>query len=193
MRTIFKRLVQLLFVALASPFALIFFLGKLLVKPDAIFQSLMQILSLIPGKCGCLFRAGFLKLTLSECSLDISVSFLVLMSHCETELEGNLYIGPQCNIGLCKIEKDTLLGSGVHIMSGSTQHHFDDLNTPIKDQGGTFEKITIGGGAWIGNGALIMADVGKGAIVAAGSIVVKEVPDFAIVGGNPARVIKYRS
>lgn len=188
-----KRLVQFLFVILAAPFALMFVLGKLVFKPDSIFQSWMQLFCLIPGKCGCLFRAGFLKLTLPACSLNISVSFLVLMSHSETELEDNLYIGPQCNIGLCKIEKNTLLGSGVHIMSGSTQHHFGDLNTPIKDQGGTFEKVTIGEGSWIGNGALVMANVGKGAIVAAGSVVVKDVPDYAIVGGNPAKIIKYRS
>jgi acetyltransferase-like isoleucine patch superfamily enzyme len=35
--------------------------------------------------------------------------------------------------------------------------------------------------------------IGEGAIIAAGSVVVKDVPDFAIVGGNPAKIIKYRN
>jgi virginiamycin A acetyltransferase len=47
---------------------------------------------------------------------------------------------------------------------------------------------------WIGTNALIMSGVkiGKGAIIAAGSVVVKDVPPYSIVGGNPAKVIKFR-
>jgi virginiamycin A acetyltransferase len=193
MKNTIKKTIQLFFVLLAAPFALFFILGKTILNGDTLFQTFIQAFCLLPGKYGCFFRAGFLKLVLPSCSLDITVSFLSLMSHAGTELAGNLYIGPQCNIGLCRIEKDTLLGSGVNIMSGSSQHNYEDLDRPIKDQGGIFEKIVIGEGVWIGNGALIMANVGKGCIVAAGSVVVKDVPDFAIVGGNPAKIIKYRT
>jgi virginiamycin A acetyltransferase len=193
MKSAIKKTIQFFFVLLATPFALLFILGKTMLEDDALFQTFVQFFSLLPGKLGCLFRAGFLKLILPSCSLDITFSFLSLMSHVNTELAGNLYIGPQCNIGLCKIEKDTLLGSGVHVMSGSAQHNYDDLDKPIKEQGGEFEKIVIGEGVWIGNGALIMANIGKGCIVAAGSVVVKDVPDYAIVGGNPAKIIKFRN
>src|ERR1700720_362788 len=60
---------------------------------------------------------------------------------------------------------------------------------------GTRLKYTnIGNDVWIGHGAFVRAGVtiGDGAIVAAGSVVVKDVPDYAIVGGNPARVIRLR-
>ena len=72
------------------------------------------------------------------------------------------------------------------------QHNFDDPDTPIKQQGGTFHKVTIGSNCWIGNGAIVMADIGDGSIVAAGSVVTEPVPKKAIVGGNPARLIKQR-
>jgi len=78
----------------------------------------------------------------------------------------------------------------VHIMSGKGQHNFSDPEKPIKDQGGVFTKVIIGENCWLGNGALIMANVGKGSIVAAGSVVVDDVPAGVVVGGNPAKVLR---
>lgn len=55
-------------------------------------------------------------------------------------------------------------------------------------------QILIGNDVWIGNGVTILGGVriGNGAVVAAGSVVVKDVPPYAVVGGNPAKIIKYR-
>ena len=52
----------------------------------------------------------------------------------------------------------------------------------------------IGHDAWIGAGAIILPSVkvGEGAVIGAGSVVTKDVAPYAIVGGNPAKVIKYR-
>ncbi|MDR0292070.1 MAG: CatB-related O-acetyltransferase [Elusimicrobium sp.] len=54
--------------------------------------------------------------------------------------------------------------------------------------------IVIGNDVWIGANAVILSGVkiGNGAIVAAGAVVVKDVPDYAVAGGVPAKVIKYR-
>lgn len=161
-------------------------------KHDALFSGFSQLLSLIPGKFGSYLRAGFYRFAMQACSPDAVLSFLTLFSQRDTEIASGVYIGPQCNIGKCKIEKDVLLGSGVHIMSGKGQHNFDNLTTPIRDQGGVFSKVTIGENSWLGNGALIMANIGKNCVVAAGSVVINNVEDYAIVAGNPAKVIKMR-
>jgi len=56
------------------------------------------------------------------------------------------------------------------------------------------QPIVISDDVWIGAGAIILSgvNIGRGAIVAAGSVVNKNVPPYAIVGGIPAKVIKYR-
>ena len=55
-------------------------------------------------------------------------------------------------------------------------------------------RITIGNDVWIGNGAVIMdgVNVGNGAIIASRAVVTKDVPPYAVVGGVPAKVLKYR-
>ena len=85
----------------------------------------------------------------------------------------------------------------------NAEHYTDRISTyPFKvkelkiQKSESFGKgdITVDDDVWIGYGATIMSGVhiGQGAIIAAGAIVVAEVPPYAIVGGVPAKVIKYR-
>ena len=57
------------------------------------------------------------------------------------------------------------------------------------------EPLVISADAWIGANALILPGcqrIGRGAVVAAGAVVTRDIPDYAVAGGNPARVIRYR-
>jgi virginiamycin A acetyltransferase len=192
MKAVIKQILFMVCALLMAPITLLYFVFSSMLKKDAVLTSYSQLLSLIPGKVGVYLRAGFYRFVFTHCSPDAVISFMVLFSQADTEIAEGVYLGAQCNIGRSSIGKNTLLGSGVHVMSGKGQHNFDDLDIPIKDQGGVLEKITIGENCWIGNGAMIMAHIGDGCIVGAGSVVIHDMPAHSIVAGNPARVIKNR-
>lgn len=81
-----------------------------------------------------------------------------------------------------------------HVVSNFTISDFVYLNN--EHEFGTNGKYInrIGHDVWIGSNAIILTgvEIGNGAVVAAGSVVTKSVPPYAIVGGNPARFIKWR-
>ncbi|MBJ2134980.1 acyltransferase [Paraglaciecola chathamensis] len=192
MKKVVKSLVFILSALLILPVTLIYFIIRPLIGEDIALTSCSQFLSLLPGKSSVYLRAGFYRFALTHCSPDAVISFLVLFSQQDTEIGEGVYIGPQSNIGRCKIGNNSLLGSSVHVMSGKGQHNFSDLDVPIKEQGGSFEKIIIGQNCWVGNGAMIMANIGSDCIVGAGSVVISDVPERSIVAGNPAKVIGTR-
>lgn len=150
------------------------------------------MLSLLPGKCGSYLRRGFYRWAMARCHCECTILFGTLFAQADTEIGCGVYVGPYCNIGLSRIERDCTLGSNVHIMSGKQQHRFDEISTPVREQGGTLEKIVIGEDTWIGNGALVMANVGRKCVIGAGSVVTRDVPDYSVVAGNPARIIRKR-
>jgi acetyltransferase-like isoleucine patch superfamily enzyme len=192
MREIVKSGVYSFFCILTFPIYASFLLLSLLGNRDQLVAGYSQFLSLFPGQFGNYIRKASLRFIVMHCDKDSLISFGVLFSHQDTEVHAGVYIGPQCNIGKCRIDKNCLLGSGVHIMSGKKQHAFSDLETPIRNQGGSFTKINIGEDTWIGNGAMIMASIGKKCVIGAGSVVTDDIEDYAIVAGNPAKIIKKR-
>ena len=110
---------------------------------------------------------------------------------------GDVIIGSNSLIGLrstvigpVEIGNDVLLAQNI-VLSGQN-HGYEDVTISIREQKSVTSKITIKDRAWIGANAVIVAGVtiGTHSIVAAGSVVTKDVPDFCIVGGNPAKILK---
>ena len=93
-----------------------------------------------------------------------------------------------------EIGDELMMAEDVLFLGGGHKH--DNLNIPMGKQGGCGKTpLEIVGDVWIGARVIILPGckkIGKGVIIGAGSVVTKDVPDYAIVGGNPARVIKYR-
>ena len=90
-----------------------------------------------------------------------------------------------------EIEDDCLFGGFVLIINGN--HGYEDIKTPIKYQESySTGPILIKAGSWIGRGACIMGGVtiGRNSVVGANSVVTKSIPDYSMVVGNPAKVIK---
>ena len=187
-----KRMLKTLFLIIVWPLYFLYRALSLIGDRDGTFQAFSQLTSLVPGKVGIYIRAAFYRLACTDTSDDISIGFLTLLSHWDTTIREGVYIGPQCNIGKCTIGKNTLIGSGVHILSGSRQHNFEQTDLPIKQQGGHFEKVTIGEDCWIGNGSIVMVDMDSQTILAAGSVATKPIPGTCIAAGNPAKVIRSR-
>lgn len=84
-------------------------------------------------------------------------------------------------------------GTNVKIMLGSHDYDYGD-RIPYGSHY-TTKNVKIDDFVWIGSDVIICGNVhiGEGAIIAIGSVVVKDVPPYAIVGGNPAKIIKYRN
>lgn len=107
------------------------------------------------------------------------------------------------------IGKFCAIASGVKFIMGSANHRINSVTTyPFNVFGGAWQEVTkphlselphkgdtvIGNDVWIGRESIIMPGVkiGDGAIIAAYSVVTKDVEPYSLVGGNPAKFIKYR-
>lgn len=118
-----------------------------------------------------------------------------------TTIESNVVIGRYCSLAPW-----IYIAPGEHYTNFATTHPvlFDkrwrsilkitEDQDYISEIGKANAKTIIGNDVWIGLRAIIMRGVtiGDGAVIAAGAVVTKDVPPFAIVGGVPAKVIKYR-
>ncbi|MDO3722589.1 acyltransferase [Marinobacter sp. chi1] len=187
-----KGAANLLSLVLVAPLVVLFWLLRPISREEHLFAGFSQFLSLIPGLSGSYLRVAFYRCLMARCDTDNVIGFGSLFSHRGTELYGGIYIGPQCNIGLSVIYPNCLIGSGVHILSGKGQHRFDDPAIPLRLQGGEYRKISLGENSWVGNGALIMANVGRDCVIGAGTVVTHDIPAGSIVVGNPGVVVKSR-
>ena len=114
-------------------------------------------------------------------------------------VRGEIVLGSNCTVNpFVSLHGKVTMGDGVRIASLATiagqNHVFSDITKPIYEQPVTFEGIEIGDDVWIGANVVVLDGVTVGAhsILAAGAIVTKDVPEYAIMGGNPARVLRDR-
>lgn len=93
-----------------------------------------------------------------------------------------------------KIKIGNFVHTGANVMIIAFNHAFDTRDIPTIKQDYYDADVVIEDDVWIGGGTIILAGVhiGKGAIIAAGAVVNKDVPEYAIVGGVPAKILKYR-
>lgn len=103
----------------------------------------------------------------------------------------------------CSIASHVRINPGDHPMERVSQSHFTyragAYFEDASDEAELFARrrsrlVTIGHDVWIGHGAIILSGrtIGVGAVIGAGAIVTKDVPDYSIVVGNPARVLRMR-
>lgn len=107
----------------------------------------------------------------------------------------DVWIGPNaCLLGAggITIGNYVMIANNVSILS--TDHAFDDPARPMMRQGNVQRPVVIENDVWLGANVVVMPGVciGSGSIVGAGAVVTHDVPPYAIVGGVPAKVIKYR-
>jgi acetyltransferase-like isoleucine patch superfamily enzyme len=110
---------------------------------------------------------------------------------------GNVEIGSNTLIGISNtLIGPIFVGSNVitaqNVVMSGLNHNYTKIQVPIMHQEVSTKSIHVSDGCWIGANAVITAGVtiGKNSVVAAGSVVTKSVPDYCVVGGNPARVLK---
>src|SRR5262249_19728359 len=117
------------------------------------------------------------------------IGFLSYFTQRQAEVGERVYVGARTCIGGATLGEGCLVGSHVSILNGGRQHGFgaDGRLTPCRPA--SLPRVRVGEETWVGEGAILMADVGSRCIVAAGSVVSSAVPDGTVVGGNPARFV----
>jgi acetyltransferase-like isoleucine patch superfamily enzyme len=192
MKGTLKALANGVSLALAFPCYLAFRAGGLLLGRERAFQGWSQALSLIPGFLGAYVRRAFYRLALARCGADAFVSFGTVITHPGASVGARAYVGLYCVLGNVTLGDDVLLGSNVSVINGARQHGIERLDVPIREQPGEWPRVSVGADSWVGDRALVLADVGRHCVIGAGAVVTAPVPDYAVAVGVPARVIRYR-
>jgi carbonic anhydrase/acetyltransferase-like protein (isoleucine patch superfamily) len=103
-------------------------------------------------------------------------------------ISGNCVLSAVASV---RLGRDVLLARNVYISDHS--HAYEDITRPIHEQGLTnVLPVTVGDGAWLGQGVVVCpgVEIGRGAVVGAGSVVRHDVPAHTVAVGAPARVVR---
>jgi len=192
MKEVCKFLANVIASMIASCIFVLYWLESRIAGRARVFPGWSQIMSLAPGICGVYLRRAFYRLVLPRCGRDSWIGFGTVFSHSTVEIGARAYVGVYCCIGDVSVGEDVLIGSHVSITNGSGQHGTERLDIPMREQPGSWPRVTVGRDTWIGDRAVVMCDVGNHCVIGAGSVVCKPIPDYAVAVGNPAKVIRCR-
>jgi virginiamycin A acetyltransferase len=190
-RQTLKRVVDICCLVLVGPAAAMCRMeARLSVHADAAFTFWVQTFALVPGLPGVFLRRAFYRWTLEGCAQTFYIGFGAVFSHRMVTIEEDVYVGPYAIIGTASLRRGCLIGSRCSIPSGGALHTLDANLRWTPTDPSRLRRIEIGESAWLGEGAIVLADVGRSAMVAAGSVVSSAVPPETMVGGNPARFVR---
>jgi acetyltransferase-like isoleucine patch superfamily enzyme len=192
MKKIIKTAANLLAMLLVLPGFLAFLSASCILGRRRTFPGWSQAFSLLPGFIGIYLRRAFYRLIFPTVGEDSCLGFGTVFSHPTAKIGRSVYVGNFCCLGDVTLEDDVLISSHVSITNGASQHGIERLDIPIREQPGSWPRVMIGRDSWIGERAVVMADVGKHCVIGAGAVVTSPIPDFAIAVGVPARVAGYR-
>lgn len=157
---------------------------------EHVFSFWAQVFALFPGVPGMYLRRAFYQHALDHCHHDAHIGFGAIFTHRRARVEAKVYVGCYALIGCAVLRESCMIGSRASLLSGGNQHELDEEGnwTPVDLT--RLVQIEIGENAWLGEGAIVMANVGPRAMVSAGAVVSNPVPAEIMVGGNPARFIR---
>jgi maltose O-acetyltransferase len=138
-------------------------------------------------------RTFLIKNFIEECGENLIVETGANISPF-VRIGDNCLIGEGCRVrGNVSVGNDVLIAQNVELISFS--HGFERSDIPIRMQDEIFGYIEIGHDVWIGVNVVVLPNIkiGNHAIIGAGSVVTKDVPEWAIVAGVPAKLIKFRN
>jgi len=159
-------------------------------RGEMVFSFWGQCMALVPGPPGIVARRAFYRLTLDKCARSFYVGFGTIFTHRDSVVGEGAYIGAYALVGSAHLGRNCLVGSRASLLSGPNLHQLDAEGHWTPADLSRREQIHVGAHAWIGEGAIVMADVGVGAMVAAGAVVSAPVASGVVVAGNPARFVR---
>jgi len=140
-----------------------------------------------------LIRTFIIKQTVSSYKGSIFIGGKTKLTRF-TELGNNVNFNGMVILGLGKVKIGDNFHSGAECLLITSNHNYEGEAIPY-DSTHVVKNITIGDNVWFGSRVIVLGgvEIEEGAIIQAGAMVHKNVPKGAIVGGNPAKIIKYRN